>query len=241
MNIKQQLQEQIELLFEQAGAPHSRAAYELREELLANCMERYEDLTGGGMEPEAALASVVESIGNVDELIRLLPGDAPDYTAPAGNTHSYQNDPWEQEDREKSALTITLAVGLYILAGVVFFVGSVLADTWWEHASTIGLTVALAIAIIPTCMLVYRHYSRPRYQKQDETVVEDFKKWSSDSKKRKGLFGALTSCLWTLTTLAYLAIGFLFNAWHPGWMIFLAAMCVEAGLGLIFKVLEMRS
>ena len=35
------------------------------------------------------------------------------------------------------------------------------------------------------------------------------------------LLGPISSSLWSLITLLYLCLGFLFNLWHPGWLIFL--------------------
>lgn len=230
MDIQARLQAHLDEMFEGAGAPKSRASFELREELLMNSLERYDDLTKGGMDPEAAYASVVDSIGNVDELLGMLPPEAT-YAPGRGFVT-------DEEQKEKRALTNTIAVGLYILAGVVFFAGGFLADAWWEPAGYIGLVTALVICIIPTCMLVYSHYSRPRYHKQEETMVEDFKRWNDSSKRRKGVFGALTSLLWTLTTLGYLVLGFLFGAWHPGWLIFVLAAVLESILGLLFKMSE---
>ena len=37
----------------------------------------------------------------------------------------------------------------------------------------------------------------------------------------KRLLGPVSSSLWSLITLAYLCLGFLFDWWHPGWLIFL--------------------
>ncbi|MDR0292525.1 MAG: permease prefix domain 1-containing protein [Oscillospiraceae bacterium] len=35
------------------------------------------------------------------------------------------------------------------------------------------------------------------------------------------LLGPMSSSLWSLVVLGYLCLGFLFNLWHPGWLIFL--------------------
>jgi hypothetical protein len=37
----------------------------------------------------------------------------------------------------------------------------------------------------------------------------------------KKFLGPMTSSLWSLITLLYLCLGFLFDLWHPGWLIFL--------------------
>ena len=52
-------------------APKTRKALELKEELLSNSQDRYEDLIHGGTSAEDAYDMVVSSIGNVEE--RLIP------------------------------------------------------------------------------------------------------------------------------------------------------------------------
>ncbi|NLW79252.1 MAG: hypothetical protein GXY32_07570 [Ruminococcaceae bacterium] len=106
-------------------------------------MERYEDLTKNGMDAEEALRSVMASIGNVDELVAALPDEGQSVRLPISD-----------EQRARSARTVTIAIGLYILAGVVFFIGVFLGGVVWDYAVLLGLILAAAICIIPTYMLV---------------------------------------------------------------------------------------
>ena len=61
------IREYVESLF--ADAPHTAGASDLKEEIIGNLEEKYDDLTAGGMSAEEALESVKSNIGNVDELI----------------------------------------------------------------------------------------------------------------------------------------------------------------------------
>jgi len=54
------------------NAPQTRRIEELREELIAGCMDKYEDLTASGTPEEEAYRAVVSGIGDVDELVREL-------------------------------------------------------------------------------------------------------------------------------------------------------------------------
>ncbi len=227
MDEKKILREHLDGLF--AAAPRSRAAYELQEELMANSLERYGDLVKGGMGEEAAIQAVIGSIGNVDELLAGLPTDDP-----------VSLREMESERRARSAVTVTVAVGLYVLAGVVFFVGGFLSEAFWPNAGALGLVLALLICIAPTCMLVYNAYRWPRYKKEDNTVVEEFKAWNNDSRKTKSLRGAVSALLWTVAVFAYLAVSFATFDWQITWIIFVAAACFEAVIGLVFRLREFR-
>ncbi len=220
------IRQELDRLF--AGAPQTRAALELQEELLANCMDRYQDLVKGGSESDAAVQQVLGSIGNVDELIASLPeGDGVLGSA------------WEAQRRRNSAVVTTVAIGLYIFAGVVFLVGAFVGAYAWEPAILLGLIVAGLVCIVPTCMLVYSAHRWPKYQKNDESVVENFKQWSRNAEKARAVRRSISLLLWTLAVVVYLAVSFLTFAWWITWIIFPVALCVESLVTLFFKLKEM--
>lgn len=64
--MNEKIRNHIEMLF--FNAPRTRRAFELKEELLSNSEERYQDLIANGVSPEDAFQNVVNSIGNVSEL-----------------------------------------------------------------------------------------------------------------------------------------------------------------------------
>ncbi len=230
MDVTERLKQHIEMLF--TDVPRSRAAYELQDELLANSIERYKDLIKSGLTEEAAFQSVIESIGDVDELIAALPQ----------SEDRLKEDLLMQENRERSALVLTISVGLYILAGVALLVGGGLSVYMGNDLpGIIGTITALVICIVPTCMLVYNAYAHPKYKKKKDTVVENFKQWNDGSKKAKQVNKAVSGLLWSLCVLVYLLISFTTGAWHITWIIFLAAGCVEGAINLIFKVWELKS
>lgn len=226
MNAREQIRKKLDELF--LFAPQSKAAWELQEELFANCMEKYGDLCAGGMGEEAAINTVIAGIGNVDDLIASLPKE-----------NAFEAIV-QDEERQRRALLKAVSIGLYIAAGAVFFLGIFIGDVLWEGAVTLGLVLAALICIIPTCMLVYDANKNPTYPKKDNTVVEEFKEWNSDSKKLKSVRNAVSSLLWTLTVLLYLGISFATFQWHITWIIFLISACIEAAINLFFKLVEMR-
>jgi len=68
--MNEQIREYVNKLLK--DAPQNRRIDELREELISGCMDKYEDLTGSGMNPEEAYRAVVAGIGDVDGLVQEL-------------------------------------------------------------------------------------------------------------------------------------------------------------------------
>lgn len=227
MDTKTRLRAHLDELF--AGAPHTRAAYELQEELFVNSMEKYTDLLSEGMPAETAYQTVVAGIGNVDEIFAELgvePAGAS--AAPMGVT---------EEQRQKSAVTTAIAIGLYVFAGVVMFAGFALSEALYSDVvALLGLVVALAVCIIPTVMLVYNAKRYPTYEKKEETVVENFKEFTSESQQRKAMRGAVSSLVWTLILIAYFVISFTTGAWAYTWLLFIIGGCIESIVSLAFSM-----
>jgi len=226
--MQENLSNHLELLFE--NAPKTRRAFELKEELLTNSVERYDDLIKNGVTPENAYKNVINSIGNVSELFR-------------GLEEMSLNEIKEADEKiKKLAIIKTVAVGLYIFSVFVLILFSLLEDI--IHTSIdlplLGFLIMLFIDIIPTCMLVYVSSVYPHYRKQDDTVVENFKEWKSEANKSKSIKGAVITVMWTLTVLLYFAISFATFAWYASWIIFLVAICAQAVIELVFRLKEMK-
>ena len=64
--MNEELKSYLDNIFE--DAPKTRAAFDLKEELLSNAIERYNDLICTGVSKEDAFQNVIDSIGDVSEL-----------------------------------------------------------------------------------------------------------------------------------------------------------------------------
>ena len=91
--MNQKLTQYVDSLF--AGLPQSRQASDLREELLANLNDRYEDELAQGTGEEDAFQRAIESLGDLREALGELPGSAPLCAAPPAAREPRQNPlPW---------------------------------------------------------------------------------------------------------------------------------------------------
>lgn len=218
--MNENLRAHVEKLFEQA--PKTRRAVELKEELLANLTDRYNDLLSRGVGEENAFKTVADSIGDVDELIKSLKEtDVMDYNQIL-------------KERKKTARVVTTAIGL-ILFSVILMVTSVAA----LHADPIIMNgIMLLIFLGATCMLVYHFMSRPKYVKADDTIVEEFKEWKSKAAQDEKIRKSIYSILWTSTVAAYFLFSFLFRIWAYSWILFIIAAVISRIITLSFQLKE---
>lgn len=204
----------IDSIFEQA--PCTQNAIELKEEIRQNSTEKYQDLLSQGKTEEAAYNITIASMGDIGELIGSL----------RGNTASAA--PMTDKTKRRSALLTATAIALYILSVVPCIL---LQD------DIIGPVLLLVMVAIATALLIYNHMSVPKYRKQEDTMVEEFREWSDQNSREKQVFKAVSSALWSLTAVVYILVSFLTMAWHITWVIFLIAGAIE---GVVKAVFDLR-
>lgn len=222
--MNERVKKYLDELFE--DAPKTRKAMELKEEMLQNSMEKYQDLLSDGWPEEDAYKNVIGSIGDVTELFEDL------------EEKNLLN--LSEADRKKKAILTSVAVGLYILAGVVLLASTLIGDVLGGPRSldydTLGLVLAAAVCIAPTCMLVYAANMYPDYRKKKEDFVEEYKEAKHASNRDKAVRKSISTIIWTLIIILYFVFSFSSGAWHISWVIFLMGGCVEAVCSLIYSL-----
>ncbi|HEY5562128.1 MAG TPA: permease prefix domain 1-containing protein [Clostridiaceae bacterium] len=216
----EKLNKKIEELFE--AAPKTRRANELKEELLANLIDKYNDQISQGRSEDEAVSIVVSDIGDVDDLIKGLKEQ---------NVLDYGQ---IQKERQKTALVLSSAIGIYIMSVVVLILTTAVFNT----DGTIGVCIMLTMDAVATWLIIYYSMSRPRYVKTEDTIVEDFKEWKSTSNRKNNILKSVRSIVWTLITAIYLIVSFLFGAWAFSWIIFILGVALERIITLIFQLKE---
>lgn len=201
------LREHINKLF--AEAPPTRRAVELKEELLQNLTEKYNDLINEGKTPDAAYHIAVASIGDVSSLIGELRG-APAYTP-------------EQEQelrayRQRKAILTAVAVMLYILCPVPVIV----------IQNVMGLLLLFVFVAAATGLIIYQSMNKPLFLAKEDTVTEEFKQWREDTSKSRQMFKAISSALWTLALIVFFLWSFSSGQWLYTWLVFPIAGALNA-------------
>lgn len=218
--MKEKIIQYFNQLFEEA--PKTRKALELKQELIQNALDKYEDMIQEGRySEEDAYQNVIQSVGDVNELFDDL------------EEKSLLELP--EKDRKKRAMLKAVAVGLYIFAGVIFFSLEMISTVVPAYPfDGIGLAAAGLICIAPTIMLVYAANMYPGYSKKESmNMVEEFQQERYRSGRNKEIMGAISCIIWTAALVLYFLISFTVGGWHITWVIFLIAACVQSVAVLI--------
>ncbi len=218
--MNEKLRAYVEKLFK--DAPKTIQIVELKEEILQNTLDRYNDLLAEGKSEEAAYNISVAGIGDVSSLIDSL-------TAPVASS-GYTREEIAANGKKRSLL-LSAAVALYILC----VVPPVIFDEI-DGLEPLGIVLMFVMAAAATSIVIYREGIKLRYNKSAGTVVEDFKEWNRDTKERKSVLSAVNGAVWALTLIIYLTVSFLSGAWFITWLIFFIGGAVTNIIKAIFDL-----
>lgn len=214
--MKDKLRNFIESLFEKKKK--NKQTIELKEEMLQNLIDKYNDLVDSGKSSEAAYNIATASIGDIHELIRQI------------EKREENNPLFEQnydKGRKRFALLLSISVMLYILCVVPVIL---LED------SVLGVVIMFVMVAIATGLILYNNMTKPKYLKKDSTVVEEFKEWKANSTEKNTLYQSITKVMWSCITILYFIVSFLTMAWHITWIIFLIGSAIQGIIRAIFEL-----
>ena len=193
------LREYIDNLF--ATAPSNRKTVEVKEEILQNLTDKYNDLIAEGKNEDVAFNIAVASIGDVSDLIRELQGLPRQYEQMAEEN---------ERRRSKSAVITAVAVAMYILspAPVILI------------QNEVGVVLLFVIVAAATAMLIFNGINKSKNQPVPDTMVEEFKEWRERNTGKNQLLKAVTSAVFAVGLVIYFLVSFTTGAWHLTWLIF---------------------
>ncbi|WP_291576887.1 permease prefix domain 1-containing protein [Clostridium sp. UBA4548] len=209
-------------LFE--NAPQTSRARELKEELLANLMDRYNDLLASGKSEEEAFNIAIAGIGDIDEII-------------IGLKDSYEFNPEQmRKDREKRAFILSTSIGMYIMSVVIL----IMLTSVFRVSGDVAICIMLTIDALATSLLIYNAVSRPKYIKADDTIVEEFKEWKSANNTEKEVINSIKSIMWLVIITLYFLLSFTLRIWSFSWILFIIGAAIERVITLIFQLRKQR-
>lgn len=208
------LRDYIENLF--AAAPRTKQAYELKEEIIRNTIERYHDLIADGKAEGEAYNLAIAGIGDINELLNEL----------GANPVEEGTCTDEQLAQIKSRGTIfkTIAVALYILCVTpcIFF-----GMFGWGSFGSILMFFMISTA---TGLLIYNHYTKLLLLENDPIVIKNT--------KVKAIMRAVAIGLYISCPTPPIFVGFISgrsSLGALGWFIFIAAATALLILSRIFN------
>jgi len=202
----------------------TKKAVELKEEMIQNLQDKYNDLISDGKTQEAAYNIVVAGIGDISDLLEEL--DTADAPIVYRSLES-------EAIRLRSAMLTAIAVMGYILSPLPLIILALLGSFLYAR---IGIPVLFVLIAASTGLLVFNSMTKPRYFKESDSMVEEFREWQSDTQSRKALRRAISSALWAVIIAIYFIASFGTHAWHLTWIIFILGAAVEAFINLFFTL-----
>lgn len=214
----EKLQISLDKLFE--NAPKTKKVKELKEEIMGNIKEKYDELLRNGRNEEEAVSIVIGGIGDIDELVADL--------------REEENINYEliQRNREKRAFMISLCLGIYIMSVVVEIFGV----SFLYMDSILVTCIMLTMDAVASCMLVYQFAARPKYNKREDSIVEEFKEWKYSTKDEVNFMKSLHIIIFALILAIYFIISFAFEAWAFSWIIFIIGFALDRIASLILTL-----
>lgn len=217
--MREQLIQYVNLLF--AG---NDGVEDIKQEILQNTLDRYDDLVSRGRTPEEAYRQAIAGIGDVNEIINGKADFAEENRPPV-----YAPVPeFDSTAAAVSRLMRALAIFLYIVSPVPLFLFSRLG---WDE---VGLCCLLIIVGIATALLLL--FKSPKAQEQHQEYIEytDRPRNSGSQRELKKSVGKLIS---TVGLVLYFIISFSTGAWFITWLIF---PIIGAVKGVVNSCIDLR-
>lgn len=199
--MREKLIQYVNFLF--AGAPD---AEEIKQEILQNTLDRYDDLVAEGKTPEAAYTLAISGIGDISELLEcdgVCTAEQIDIanTAATGQKSSYT-------PMFKKILRAA-AIALYIISVIPMFI---LSELGLEIIGLCGMLVLVAIA---TALIIISGGGKAKENEKETKRSQD------------PLHKAIDSVSGVVTLCVYLGVSFATGAWWITWLIFPISGAVE--------------
>ena len=204
--MREQLIRYVELLF--AGAPD---AVEIRQEILQNTLDRYDDLIAQGKSPEAAYRLAISGIGDINEILGGTTEAAPSRSSAAPEA-TPETPVWKKILR-------AVAVAMYILCPVPLFV----------LQNEVGLCGLLTFVAVATSLMVIGGGRREDAAPEERT--------EAPKSPRKKLVGTI---IWSVTPVLYLVVSFLTRAWALTWLLFPIAASLQGLISACMDLKEAK-
>lgn len=217
--MNKKLKDYIDQLFAQVS--DTTYTRDLKEEMLINLNDRYEDLLVEGKSKEEAFIIVTSSIGDIRELISGL-----DESAVIVTTKDIE------KKRKESALIRSVAVMLYIMSPAILIALSMIG------LEIVGVVLMLIIIGGATAMLVYDNFSKPEVLREEGRSSIKKSYLSKEQKQKENLKEAVSSIFWLLVVGIYLLLSFTLGIWAYSWIIFIIAAAVNKIIDLLFDLRE---
>ena len=192
---------------------------DIRQEILQNTLDRYDDLVAQGKSPESAYRQAISGIGDISEI---LSGEQTFTASPR------TNEPEPEADTPTKKLLRTIAIALYILCAAPLII---LSEFGMDN---LGLCCTLAVVAVATVLILLGKKNGPGEDTQEHTASAQVQETSESP--RQELRKSIKSLIWAIGLAAYFIVSFSTGAWYVTWVIFPIIGAVQ---GLVIACLDL--
>lgn len=211
--MKDKLIQYVDLLF--AGA---RDSEDIKQEILQNTLDRYDDLIAEGRSPESAYRMAISGIGDINEILGQSSQTRPAASPPPSCKK-------EARDTPTKKLLRAVAIGLYMISLVPLLILSEM------HMATLGFCAVLGICAVATVLIVLG-------SKSQEQVPYVSPASSQTGSPKKALCESICHAVWVAALVLFFLLSFLTGAWLITWLILPVAGAVQGLIKAIFDLKE---
>ena len=209
--MREQLIQYVELLF--AGATDSE---EIKQEILQNTLDRFDDLVAQGKSPEAAYRLAITGIGDINEILGAT------VHSPAATATPVQTvQPETEEDIRRKKIRAG-AIALYIICALPLIVLSQFG------LDILGLCLTLLIVAFATYLMIVTG------KKDDDEDEKESKEAKHPLKESIG------NIIWVVGLILYFGSSFYTGAWHITWLLFPIMACARGLSDAIIDLAEVN-
>jgi len=210
--MREQLTQYVKRLL--AGGPNCE---DIRQEILQNTLDRYDDLIDQGKAPEAAYRLAISGIGDINEILGTdtQPSDPTPFVA-------YPSPQPEAAELDKQRKLRAVGIALYILSAIPLII---LSDMGYD---ILGLSLTLIIVAAATYIMIL-------IGKKDDAGEEKGENTTVSPKSE--LKESIDKLIFAIGLVIYFIISFSTGAWYITWILFPIIGCTQ---GLVKAVLDLK-
>ena len=193
--------------------PNTKKVQELKEEILSNLNEHFEDAVKNGASENKAYTEAISKLGDIDELLQsIIPNEDE-----SKKINAY---------KKRKAKITSISVILYILgAACLMAIPGISAITNKGDIALcgiIGFITLLIFVAIATGLIIYVNMSIP--QDVEAYVAKKEDAWIDKSTTKGAIIGMINDILPILILVVYFVISFATEAWNVSWYTFYYAL-----------------
>lgn len=212
-----------------SGLPKTKEVIDMKRDIQNNMEEHYLELIRQGKDEDTAFGVVIGEFGSIEDIRHELNLDELLYNE---NDLPLESDnPLYQAFEKKFRNGIIAGVACCIIG--VFGSGilsKIIGNTHFSDA--IQMTWFAVFICIGVVLFIYWGMEKERFNKNSGYMNHvSSEEAARKNKKAKNIINGL---LWQITVLAYLAMGFFLDLWHPGWIIFIVSGIISSIVNLLF-------